>query len=304
MKKFYYLIITLVMISILQVNASTNVTSRTEDNLQINSDIKVTSSNIKNILNTPKVNEEEKIYDFANLLSETEELELFNLISKYIEKYDMDMVIVTIDKNDKRDEEEYADDFYDYNYFGKKDKHDGLLLLMDMDNRGIYIFTNGNAILMYDDVRINIIIDYMYDYMVDGDYYKAAKNFVYYADSYAKSGIPRSNDGYIIDENGNYVKAPRKMNILAAAIGGLITSTIVLIIFISKHKGIKLATEANNYINQQDVIFDTPIDAFVGTSTSTVKISRDRGSSGGWSGGSSTHSGSSGRSHGGGGRRF
>ena len=53
--------------------ASTNTYPRTEDDLRINSWITVTEENKDNILNTPSVNEEEKIYDFADLYTDEEE---------------------------------------------------------------------------------------------------------------------------------------------------------------------------------------------------------------------------------------
>ena len=57
----------LFIFNITLVSASTNTNTRTEDNYLINDWIEVTDSNRGNILNTPAVNAEEKIYDFADL---------------------------------------------------------------------------------------------------------------------------------------------------------------------------------------------------------------------------------------------
>ena len=76
--------------------ASTNTYPRTEDDLRINSWITVTEENKDNILNTPSVNEEEKIYDFADLYTDEQERDLFEMVNTYIEKNGVDLVILTI----------------------------------------------------------------------------------------------------------------------------------------------------------------------------------------------------------------
>ena len=86
---------------------------------------------------TPVVDETKKIYDYANLITDEEEIELYNKVQEFINKYNMDMVIVTINSNPKSSSMEYADDFYDYNNFGKGTNKSGLLFLIDMQNRKI-----------------------------------------------------------------------------------------------------------------------------------------------------------------------
>lgn len=290
------------------VEASTNVFERTEDNLQVADDIVVTEDNIDNILNTPKVDEKEKIYDFADLFTEEEEFFLYNSVNFYIETYDMDMVIVTINDNNKLDAGEYAKDFYDYNYFGKNDKLDGIIYLIDMDTREVYIDTSGNAKLVYDDDRIDRMLDKSFNSLSIGRYYQAAKDFVNDASVYASSGIPDSNEDYFINDKG-FLEKKKSANWAITIVGALTIPTVVLIIFISKHKGIKLAVEADNYIDKDKAASVISNDTFLTTHTSRVAIpkstsSSSGGRSGGRIGGSSISHGSSGRSHGGGGRHF
>ena len=61
------------------------------------------------------------------------------------------------------------------------------------------------------------------------------------------------------------------------------------------------ATQANEYIDHDNTQITERKDQFITTHTTTVRINSDSGGSG-RIGGSSTHSGSSGISHGGGGR--
>ncbi len=285
------------------VYASTKTYERTEDNLQVNSRIKVTSTNKKAILNTPKVDEIEKIYDFANLFTNSQEKYLYDSAKEFIDSYNLDMVIVTINNNNKKSTQAYADDFYDYNYFGKNTTCDGILFLIDMDNRKMWISTTGQAIRIFDDARINSILDDAYNYISSSKYYECANAFINSSSKYAAKGVAPSNQNTTIDENGDYVQVPQKRTIswlVVIGISGLITLVIVLILA-SKHKTIKKATSAKTYIVNNSFSLTAKLDKFLTTHTTSRYTPRDTGGS---SGGSSTHSGSSGISHGGGGRSF
>lgn len=293
--------------------ASTNTTSRTEDNLQIWDSITINSTVKKAALATPKVDESEKIYDFANLFTASQEDELFKKVAEYIDQYDMDMVIVTINNNNKVSSESYADDFYDYNYFGIGNTHDGILLLIDMDNRVASISTTGNAILMYDDSRINNILDYVETELKSSYYYNGALKFITYSSKYANLGIPSSNKDMKIDDNGNYVKEKWKdfnseIDILFFILNSSLLPTIITAIIILyggfSHKNVKKAKHAEAYLKSNSLNIYDRNNTFLNTNTTKTKISSSSSGFFGHSGGSSTHRGSSGISHGGGSRRF
>lgn len=254
------------------VNASVKIYERTEDNLGIADDIKVNEENKQNILSTPKVDETEKVYDFADLFTDEEEKRLYDKIQDYIDKRDMDMAIVTIKENNKITPEVYADDFYDYNNFGTNNSHDGVLLLIDMDNRHIHMSTAGSAINKYNDSRIDQILDSVYECMTSEDYFSAASTFI---DEVSSSNIPW---GLIF-------------------IIPIIVATISTVIFICKNKMVKKATEASRYMERNSLNITSAKDVFI--TTHTVRHKKESSSSG-----SSTHTGSSGRSHGGGGHSF
>ena len=284
------------------VFASTNTYPRTENDLKIDSSIIVTESVKKAALATPKVDASEKVYDFADLLTESEELALYNKIMTFINTYNMDMVIVTIDTNNKRSATSYADDFYDYNDFGIGSTFDGLLFLIDMDNREMWISTTGKAIIMFDDYRIDKILDETYKYISTKNYYNCAKAFIEKSSNYASIGIPSSNSDYKIDENGNYVRTEyeKYFPIFGIIIFSLIVSSVFIAIACYRHKTIRKATRAKHYLVKDSFKLTESEDRFVTTHTSKV-YDPPSSSSGG---GSSSHRSSSGRSHGGGGRRF
>ena len=305
MKKVCSLVLSLLIISSFSL-ASTTTYERTLDNLQVSSDIEVTDSNKNAILTTPKVNEEEKIYDFADLFTDSEERALYEEVTSFISETNLDMAIVTIDYNPKYTAQDYADDFYDYNCFGKGLTHDGLLFLIDMDTRTLKISSTGQGILMYDDYRMERMYDATEEKASYGDYYGCGESFIRAALYYFNLGIPKSNIGYCIDSNGDLVKDPNyeapiftSTNLTIDGIISLILTLIISLGMRGKHKTIKKATTAEEYVKTQRITARR--DNFLTTHTSSVYIPPSSSSSSGR--GSSTYRSSSGRSHGGGGGR-
>lgn len=244
-----------------------------------------------------------KIYDYGNLLTDSEETYLKGLVDNYISKYNYDMVIVTKSNYSATDTAmmNYADDFYDYNNFGIGDTNDGILLFLNVDNLGpvVWISTTGNAILMYDDARISSLKSAMSSVKNNGNS-AIVEAFITKASDYAEAGIPSSNKHAYIDENGDYQiekTYPVFRNIIISAIG----ATIILLIMIYKNKMVKKAIVATEYLDKNSINIYNRRDAFINTFTSRTKIETSSSSGGG---GSSTHSGSSGTSHGGGGGRL
>lgn len=298
MKKFLMSFIIL-FCCIQNVGATVTTYERTTDNYLVPDSITVTSSNKSSILKTPAVNEKEKIYDFANLLTSSEEEKLYEKVNDYIETSNYDLAIVTINYNNKNSAEAYADDFFDYNNFGFSARRDGLLILIDMDTREIYVSTSGMAIKMYNDARIDGIIDAGYYYLKNQDYYECLTRMLDKIDNYYTAGYPSGNNNLIIDDNGNpyYIKKiPYILIFLMSGVICAITSSILYFKTSSKIKKQNTVTYINPNIT--NIIKN---DQFVTTYTSRIRI---QSSSGGSGGGSSFHSSSSGRSHGGGGRSF
>lgn len=255
-------------------------------------------------INVSQVDKTLKIYDFANLLTEQEENNLFGRAINFTTVYNLDLVFVTIDKN-YTNAQNYADDFYDYNNFGIGNTYDGLLVLIDMDTREFYISTTGQAILIYNDYRINSILDDMTYDIQNGNYYAALSTSMTSISNFAAKGIPQENSDSYIDDNGDYIYIEHKeYPLLPFLIISIITSTIILIIYINKNKLVKKAYEASSYIEKDKRAIKNLGDIFLTTHTSRIRINTDSSSSFSSGGSSSTHRSSSGRSHGGGGRRF
>lgn len=264
---------------------------------------------ISNTIKVYKVDKREKVYDFADLLSDQEEQELYNKSQEFIEDNDMDIVFLTIDENPYGSSENatkrYSEDFYDYNNFGIGKTMDGIIITIDMNNRYPYISTTGKAQLVYDDNRINNMHDGAYSYLASGKYYNAFNIYFSRADSFAKNGIPSSNQDYCVDDNGEYYRCTkRSVNWIWSLVIAFVATIIIVSITLGKYKGIRKATNAGEYLTNKKITNSK--DMFLTTFTSRVRRSHSSssgGSGGIGGGGSSISHGSSGRSHGGGGGR-
>lgn len=294
MKKLFVLFISFFLL-ILPVYASTNTYSRTTTDLKVPKKIKYKSSMEHNVLLTPSVNANEKIYDFAELLTEEEEKQLYDKVKEFIANTNLDLAIVTINSNVKDSTQEYADDFYDYNDFSI----DGLAFVIDMQNRIFYISTAGKAMLYYDDYRIEYILSALDQEMYNHEYFNACNTLISQLTEYYDSGFSDNADKYVIVGTQIYRKTPY----LLLSIIAVVSATIGTLILALRNKKVKLAINSNDYFDNKAFEITKDTKELISSNTSRVYIPPTDSGGGGSSGGG-FHSGSSGASHGGGGHRF
>lgn len=106
--------------------------------------------------------------DRADLLSAEEEtalLETMRLVAQYGH-----VAFVSITENPYHDTAEYADEYY-YTYFSYDS---GTVFLVDMDERMIYIHSNGEIEETITTAYANTITDNVYTYASEGDFYTCA----------------------------------------------------------------------------------------------------------------------------------
>jgi uncharacterized protein len=304
MKKIWLILISL-FLGLSIVAASTNTTPRTDDDLGVNKKWNINANNIENVKRTPRVDASEKVYDFAEIMTEAEEAELYNKIKNYIDETHMDMVILTIDKEFSDTEiDDYAVDFYDYNDFGLDyEKYDGIIIVRNINsyNRYFNIHSFGNAQLYYDYWTLEAILDEIYEDIRNDRYLDGFSKFIASARSYYNEGPSKD---YYVDDDGYLQKNP-PVYVLplvpALGISGFVT-LIVMIVLIKKNKMIKKETSAGVYMDRSTVCYNKKVDQFLHSHTSSYTVSSSSGGGGGHSGGGS-HSGSSGGGHSSGGGR-
>lgn len=255
---------------------------------------------------------EERVYDLADVLTNSEEEKLRELIAEAEAKVQCDLVLVTINQPvENLSEEEieeygyrhnnwddnmmdYADDFYDYNDYGYNEPGgDGALLLDNWyeGQAGSWLSTCGEVYEQFGMAEINSVLDEVYYALDDGEYeaYKA------YIDEMVRLMSHGSGDVIVYGNGSSYL------------LGAIFIPVVVAVGFIlinMKSKEGQVTTTANTYVDNGKAKINISQDRFLRKSVSTRVIQTDSGTrSGGGGGRGGSHRSSSGRSHGGGGRR-
>ena len=309
MKKIFKIILTVILlISFNNIYASTKVLERNENNnYGINKKIEITESRLEHIKKTKYVNANEKIYDFSNILTDDEEKELYSKIQEFIEKTNMDMVILTdnVPYNYDEKNEEYAVDFYDYNDFGiNSEKYDGVIFFRNTypSDRNYGIYMTGNAQLYFTDYRNDNTLDKIYYYISGDSYLTGITMFINDFISYYEAGIPEEYNNSYVDDNGNliYVKKYYPPFIFAGILS-LIVTIITIVVMVSRNKMVYKAREANEYLDKNSIKYNRK-DSHLVSSNTTRHYNPPSSSSSSGGGSSHSFSGSSGIGHSGGGR--
>lgn len=173
MKRYVFLFIGLILMPISCFATNTNI--RTQDNPLVPKDVIVNKNNINDIINTPAVSSEEKLYDFASLITDSEKNKIVNKIEQFKKTTGMESIVVITDNLNGFSLSNYAYNFYDYNDFA----NDGVILVVYIDQVEPRIFMGnlGNAVTTYTDQRIKQILSYIYNDIKVGNYYSAISDY-------------------------------------------------------------------------------------------------------------------------------
>lgn len=240
----------------------------------------------------------EPVADSAGLFSQKEIQELTEKARSLSQKAGMDVVIVTEDDTGGKTSQDYADDYYDYNGYDTN----GVLLLLDMDNRQVYISTSGRGITYLTDRRIDSMLDRLIPYMKKEDYSGAAQRFLSDCSGYLTT-LPSKSEGGTpagppVGSAANKWTRYLPVYVVAALAAGGISVLIVWRKYRVKPKRMAYDFRSQGHLNlvrQDSYLTRTWV------TTREVPKSPPPSSSGG---GSSTHTSSSGSTHGGRGRGF
>ncbi len=256
-----------------------------------------------------------RVVDRADLLGDYEEEDLSAELDEISVRQQADLVVVTVDSLEGASAADYADDFYDNNGFGQGSGKDGILFLIDMDNRELYVSTCGKAIRIFTDDRIETMLDHVYEGASQGDYEACVDSFLSDVKSYCRAGIPGNQYNYDTDTGkiSRYRSIRWYEALMAFGISGFVAGSVCLTVKRrysmeedrNQVRNLNMAYRAEarfRYDGQEDRLVNQFVTSrVIPRSTGT---SNHGGGSRSSSGRSSTHRSSSGRSHGGGGRKF
>ena len=238
----------------------------------------------------------ERLADFADLLDDGQEEELEAKLDQVSEDYGCDVVVVTDEALDGAVPQDYADDFFDYNDYGMGEDKSGILFLITMSERKWCISTHGEAIQIFTDAGQEYMTDNFGSYLSDGEYYEGFMKFADLCEEF----IIQAEDGEPYD-TGNMPQEPMSPVWILISLGiGLALALIITGIMRSQMKTVRMKPDAADYMKKNSLNLTRCGDMFLYNQVSrTAKPKED--SSGG---GSSTHTSSSGETHGGSGGSF
>ena len=197
------------------------------------------------------------IYDEADLLSTQEETQLTEKLSDIGEKFDAQIVIMTVSSTGGNIDA-YIEDKFDSMSMGYGENRDGVLLLVCMDSREYRILSNGYAGEAIGMDQIDAISDAIVSDLSDGDYADAfitfADNCAYYLDGYL-NGFP-FNTG---------------KNLVIALIIGVVAGVIVAFVLKKQLKSVRQQKQANVYIKSGSMQITASRDLFLYREVSKTK---------------------------------
>jgi len=284
--------------------ASTNTYNREElNNYGVNKKWKITDQNKNKILKTKAVDASEKIYDYADILTDEEENILKTKIDEFINTTKMDMVIVVPDFTYTYDDEneDYAADFYDYNDFGIKfENYSGVLFLRNANQIDPYynIYTFGNAQLFFNYNRLENVLDKIYPDISSKNYLSGFTDFIDEMLNYYKAGVPSNMKNMEVNSDG-YLFEPYRVPWFIITIISTTLTAIIITVLIKKNKMVMNASKATEYIENNSIQISEKQDNFITSHTTSYTVDTSSSSGGGFS----SSSGSSGGGHSSGGGR-
>lgn len=261
---------------------------------------------------------ENRVFDEAGLFTEQENRELQESVRAASEAIGMYLGVLTTDDASGKTTEQLADDFYEENALGTGRDHSGALCVIDMDNRQLYISTEGDMIRYLTDDRINGILDNAIGYVGDEEYARGITVMLDDIKSYVAAGIVDGQYNY--DRDTGEVSVYRKKSItpLEGLFAFLAAGALATFPCISTVKRYKMESEKRQALNyhlayrgSSAFAFTLTNDLFINKMVSQRRINQNVGGGGsgrpggGSSAGRSTvHRSGGGRTHGGGGRGF
>ena len=252
------------------------------------------------LLATPVLAEESSkvskdyVVDNADLLTQTEENELSEKLQNISDELQFDVVVVTTNSTGSKTATEYADDYFDYNDYGRGSNNDGALFLVDMGDRKWAISTSGYGIEAIVDSALDDMEEEIVPYLKSGDYDGAFNEFAdltYDIVNDAKNGKSYSNSTTSTTKNHKDIGT----NLIVAFSIGAGISLIIILVYRSKLKPVKFQKEAKEYIVPGSFNLRRSDDVFLYFNITKVPIPKNNDSDDS----GSFHSSSSGCSHGG-----
>ncbi len=263
------------------------------------------------------VDTEEKIYDYAELLTRDEEELIGEECHRLQDAYGYDVFVVTIDDNNivynSSDRSlSFLEDFGDENGFGVGAEKNYVSFLIDMDERQYSLDVKGDTcFLIYSDEVQSQILDDVYEPMAEGEYAEAIWTFLQEVDARGVNEVSQFVGSE--EEYQAYLQRHKwKEFWVSLAVGfvfsvgiGSVCGGVIVLAKKRQSQNVHLAQNATGYMEQGSYHLTEQSDRLIRRYQTVRHIETSSGShSGGSSHHTTTHHSSGGSRHSGGSRRF
>lgn len=221
-----------------------------------------------------------ELVDVPNMLSESEYIELSEKLAALRDTYGVDVAFIISDEMITDDAQTEADDIYDSYEYGVGENYDGILYFVCETTHEYAFSTCGRAIKIFNDDGLEYIDEAMLPYLKQGDYYQAVSTYAEKCEELMEMAA-----------NGEPYK--KKINILYVIAGIILIPLAVAFGFmtrkLSKMNTAVMQPGAANYMKPGSMNMNFSRDIFLYSTVSKREKPKE----------SSTHTSSSGRTHGG-----
>lgn len=259
-------------------------------------------------VNAVSENQKQFIFDDAQLLTDTERMDLENLAEELGEETETALLILTLDGTDGKDIKKYVQDYYDEEAPGYDQPFGNTAILaIDMEERDIYLAGFKKAEDYLDDSTLDYIREEITPALSDGDYFEAFSTFMqesaYYLvddptafeNEYGYSGNADAENGYTEDSTSGGMPAFFYhwgfQLIISLVLAGIVVSIMVF------QSGGRVTVNGNTYMDKRNSKIVNRHDRFIRKTVTKQRKPQNNnpGGGGGITGGGHSHSGSRGK---------
>lgn len=254
---------------------------------------------------------DEQVADYAGLFTADEITRITALCDQIEEEYQVDLFVLTSYDVPNGQTTAYADDYYADHHFGFGSDEAGMLYLLDMNNRMVWLSTKGIMLDYITDSREEGIIDAGYDALGDGRYGQSVLQSLAQTERYLAQGRESGQFRYDEETGERYTELyypPNELTegeMLLALLAGIVVMAL-FVVSVKARYSLRGSTYSYDLNGLSSIKLSRNDSRFIREQVHRVKHPdppSDHHHGGGGSG-SGTHVSSSGATHGGGGRHF
>ena len=256
-------------------------------------------------------------YDDAGILTQTGLERVDTRLQEVSDEQQCGVYVKKKDDFNGKTPNEYADDFYDSSGLGYGDDKSGIILVVNYDSGDWAISTTGYGITCFTDAGQEYIMDYVVQFLRDDPetaftaYADLCEEFIMQANAvepYDGGNMPDygdlilpgyyESDYYSDEDSSSYSQVILPIDIAIGIAIGVIIALIIMLIQKSGLKTVRRQVAAKNYIRQGSFKLTARNEQFLYSNVERIKKADEPST------GSSTHTGSSGTTHGGSSGKF